>query len=59
MDVITVESEAYKDLVSKIGAIAKFVIDHQDDDTTDPDGTIKYGRKLSYPLFTERKGEVF
>ena len=37
MDVITLESEAYKDLVSKIGAIAKFVIDHQDDDTTNPD----------------------
>ncbi len=37
MDVITLESEAYKDLVSKINAIAKFVVDHQDDDTTDPD----------------------
>ena len=37
MDVITIESQAYKDLVSKINAIAKFVIDHQDDDTTDPD----------------------
>lgn len=38
MDVITLESEAYKDLVSKINAIAKFVVDHKEDDTTDPDG---------------------
>lgn len=37
MDVITIESQAYKDLVTKINAIAKFVVDHQDDDTTDPD----------------------
>ncbi len=37
MDVITIESEAYKDLVTKINAIAKFVVDHQNDDTTDPD----------------------
>lgn len=37
MDVITIESQAYKELVSKINAIAKFVIDHQDDDTTNPD----------------------
>ena len=37
MDVITIESEAYKDLVTKINAIAKFVVDHQEDDTTDPD----------------------
>lgn len=37
MDVITIESQAYKDLVTKINAIAKFVVDHQEDDTTDPD----------------------
>ena len=37
MDVITIESQAYKDLVTKINAIAKFVIDHQDDDTVNPD----------------------
>ena len=37
MDVITIESEAYKDLVTKINAIAKFVVDHQEDDTTNPD----------------------
>ncbi len=37
MDVITIESQAYKDLVSKINAIAKFVVDHQDDETTNPD----------------------
>lgn len=37
MDVITIESQAYKDLVTKINAIAKFVIDHQNEDTTDPD----------------------
>lgn len=36
MDVITIESQAYKELVSKINAIAKFVIDHQEDDTTNP-----------------------
>ena len=33
MDVITIESQAYKELVTKINAIAKFVVDHQDDDT--------------------------
>lgn len=37
MEVITIDSQAYKELVSKINAIAKFVIDHQDDDTADPD----------------------
>ena len=37
MDVITIESEAYKDLVTKINAIAKFVVEHQEDDTTNPD----------------------
>ena len=37
MDVITIESLAYKELVSKINSIAKFVIDHQEDDTTNPD----------------------
>ena len=37
MDVITMESQAYKELVTKINAIAKFVIDHQEDDTTNPD----------------------
>ncbi len=37
MYVITIESQAYKDLVTKINAIAKFVVDHQDDDTVNPD----------------------
>jgi len=37
MDVITIESQAYKDLVTKINAIAKFVVDYQDDDTVNPD----------------------
>ena len=37
MEVITIDSQAYKELVSKINAIAKFVIDHQDDDTVNPD----------------------
>jgi hypothetical protein len=37
MDVITLESQAYKELVTKINAIAKFVIDHQKDDTINPD----------------------
>lgn len=37
MDVITLESEAYKNLVSKINTIAKFVLDNQKDDTTDLD----------------------
>lgn len=37
MDVITIESQAYKELVTKINAIAKFVIDHQEDDTINPD----------------------
>ena len=37
MEVITIDSQAYKELVSKINAIAKFVVDHQDDDTANPD----------------------
>lgn len=37
MEVITIDSQVYKELVAKINAIAKFVIDHQDDDTVDPD----------------------
>jgi len=37
MDVITIESQAYKDLVTKINSIAKFVIDHQENDTTNPE----------------------
>ena len=32
MEVITIDSQAYKELVAKINAIAKFVIDHQDGD---------------------------
>jgi hypothetical protein len=36
MEVITIDSQAYKELVSKINAIAKFVVDHQDDDTANP-----------------------
>ncbi len=39
MDVITIESEAYKDLVTKINSIAKFVIEHQkeDEENINPD----------------------
>lgn len=37
MEVVTIESQAYKELVSKINVIAKFVIDHQEDDTINPD----------------------
>ena len=37
MQVITIESEAYKDLVTKINTIAKFVIEHQQDDNSNPD----------------------
>lgn len=37
MEVITIDSQAYKELVTKINAIAKFVIDRQDNDTTNPD----------------------
>lgn len=37
MEVITIDSQAYKELVAKINAIAKFVIDHQDDDKMNPD----------------------
>ena len=37
MEVITIDSQAYKELVSKINSIAKFVVDHQQDDTVDPD----------------------
>ena len=37
MDVITIESQAYKELVTKINTIAKFVVDHQENDTTNLD----------------------
>lgn len=37
MDVITIESQAYKELVTKINAIAKFVVEYQDNDITNPD----------------------
>lgn len=37
MEVITIDSQAYKELVAKINAIAKFVIDHQDGDKMNPD----------------------
>lgn len=37
MEVITIDSQAYKELVSKINAIAKFVIDYQTDETANPD----------------------
>ena len=37
MDVITIETQAYKELVAKINSIAKFVIDHQDKDNANPD----------------------
>jgi hypothetical protein len=37
MDVITIESQAYKELVTKINAIAKFVVDHLEDETSNPD----------------------
>ena len=37
MDVITIESQAYKELVSKINTIAKFVVEHQSPETKNPD----------------------
>jgi len=37
MDVITIESQAYKELVAKINSIAKFVVEHQAAGTSDPD----------------------
>lgn len=37
MDVITIESQAYKELVNKINTIAKFVIDHQTEESGNPD----------------------
>ena len=37
MDVITIETQAYRELVSKISTIAKFVVEHQSAETKDPD----------------------
>ena len=37
MEVITIDSQAYKELVSKIDTIAKFVVNHQKDETANPD----------------------
>jgi DNA-binding transcriptional MerR regulator len=37
MDVITIESQAYRELVAKINTIAKFVVDNQPTETGNPD----------------------
>jgi 3-methyladenine DNA glycosylase Tag len=37
MEVITMEAAAYKELVSKINSIAKFVVEHQTIETKNPD----------------------
>jgi hypothetical protein len=37
MEVITMESKAYHELIAKINSIAKFVVLHQADDTNSPD----------------------
>jgi hypothetical protein len=37
MDVIMIESQAYRELVSKINMIAKFVVEHQPTETGNPD----------------------
>jgi DNA-binding transcriptional MerR regulator len=37
MNVITIESEAYEELVSKINTIAKFVVEHQSTEVKNPD----------------------
>jgi len=37
MEVITIESQAYRQLVSKIDIIAKFVVDYQPCNTVNPD----------------------
>ncbi len=37
MDVITIESQVYKDLVARINTIAKFVIEHQPSDSVNSD----------------------
>ena len=37
MEVITIDSQAYKELVSKIDTIAKFVADHQEGETANLD----------------------
>ena len=37
MDVITFESQAYRELVSKISTIAKFVVEHQSAETKNPE----------------------
>ncbi|WP_436414088.1 DNA-binding protein [Petrimonas sp.] len=37
MEVITIESSAYKDLLAKINSIAKFVIDRHTEETENPD----------------------
>lgn len=40
MEVITIDSKVYKELISKINAIAKFVIEHQQDSTDPSDDEI-------------------
>ena len=37
MNVITIESQAYKELVSKINTIAKFVVEYQPAETNNPE----------------------
>jgi AraC-like DNA-binding protein len=37
MDVITIESQAYKDLITKINSIAKFIVENHPSETINPD----------------------
>jgi hypothetical protein len=37
MDVITIESQAYKDLIARINSIAKFVVNHQSEENPNSD----------------------
>lgn len=42
MDVITIESQAYRELVSKINTIAKFVVEHQSEENPDEEWVDSY-----------------
>ncbi|OAV75857.1 hypothetical protein Barb7_00489 [Bacteroidales bacterium Barb7] len=37
MEVITIDSKAFKELTAKINSIAKFIVEHQPQETTNPD----------------------
>jgi len=55
MEVITIESEAYRDMISKINSIAQFVVAHQEKDNDPPtDGWVDSHEVCKYLKISTR-----